>query len=69
MFLDIVNLLWQVFSFTIDILVNYNKFIKNIKSYLNQELSKFSVSRNYMLEERPKQKYFENYSLQCNIAW
>jgi hypothetical protein len=69
MSLDIVNLLWQVFSFTIDILVNYNKFIKNIKSYLNQELSKFSVSRNYMLEERPKQKYFENYSLQCNIAW
>ena len=68
MSLDIVNLLWQVFSFTIDILVNYNKFIKNIKSYLNQELSKFSVSRNYMLEERPKQKYFENYSLQCNIA-
>jgi hypothetical protein len=68
MFLDIVNLLWQVFSFTIDILVNYNKFIKNIKSYLNQQLSKFSVSRNYMLEERPKQKYFENYSLQCNIA-
>ena len=69
MSLDIVNLLWQVFSFTIDILVNYNKFIKNIKSYLNQQLSKFSVSRNYMLEERPKQKYFENYSLQCNIAW
>jgi hypothetical protein len=68
MSLDIVNLLWQVFSFTIDILVNYNKFIKNIKSYLNQQLSKFSVSRNYMLEERPKQKYFENYSLQCNIA-